>query len=583
MKHVIAVLVVILALMLIPVVASASSSTTLLYDHFDGSAVNTGNWHIPTWRFNGDGTYVGRTQFRCVQNSPLPSVSKSTVDINVQTDNIIGLSMYGYDLISNQMFKPVEGITVTVRAKMDDIKPGTVGGIFLYSYNPGTGMHDEIDFEILGNDPGRIHTNIYANDPFGVGDPEAVSYSTGTAADWHVYEIRWEPDRAEWYVDGVLIRTETSNVPAGPMYMHLNMWAPDSSWTEAYSDEIQPVWDASDNEVFSMSVDSVLVTEEKDKPPTIIPIAGSTRITTAIEASKKAYPAGASNVVIATAMNWPDALGGSALAGVLDAPILLTYQGSLSSEVISEITRLGASRAYILGGTGAISSSVQSSLNSLFGPSNVERIGGRDRYETANMIAARTISILKAGSGYDGTAFVTTGQNFPDALGASPLAAAKGWPIYLASPARGASTALVATMKNEGITRAIVLGGTAAVSASVSTELSNELRTSNVERVGGRDRYATCIKVATYGVSNAGLVWDEPVIATGQNFPDALTGGVLQGRTKSVLLLTPTSSLHPGVASILSTNKATITEVRILGGTAAISTTVRMAVRNALK
>ncbi|MHB8706446.1 MAG: OmpL47-type beta-barrel domain-containing protein, partial [Coriobacteriia bacterium] len=56
----------------------------------------------------------------------------------------------------------------------------------------------------------------------------------------------------------------------------------------------------------------------------VTPIAGNNRIDTAILASQEAFPAGATTVVIATGFNWPDALGGAALAGALDGPILLT-------------------------------------------------------------------------------------------------------------------------------------------------------------------------------------------------------------------------------------------------------------------
>jgi len=59
-------------------------------------------------------------------------------------------------------------------------------------------------------------------------------------------------------------------------------------------------------------------------PDTFTSIAGANRYATAVAVSKKAFPAGADAVVIATGENWPDALGGSALAGALGGPILLT-------------------------------------------------------------------------------------------------------------------------------------------------------------------------------------------------------------------------------------------------------------------
>jgi hypothetical protein len=309
----------------------------------------------------------------------------------------------------------------------------------------------------------------------------------------------------------------------------------------------------------------------------VVAVAGVSRIGTAIEASKLAFPEGATYVVIATAYNWPDALGGSALAGALNAPILLTPAGSLPAEVAAEITRLDAEYAVILGGTGAVSDGVETSLEALLGDENVDRIGGLSRYDTAKLIAQATIDVL--GEGYDGTAFIATGANFPDALGASPLAAANGWPIYLANPTQGNNAALVAIMEDDGVTDAILLGGTGVVADSIRLALGDTYET----RLAGLDRYATAVAVATYGVSDAGLYWDKLAIATGENFPDALAGGVLQANSGSVMLLTHTAYLDTVVAAKLTSEASSIFEVRFLGGTGAVSTAVRASVTNILE
>jgi len=315
----------------------------------------------------------------------------------------------------------------------------------------------------------------------------------------------------------------------------------------------------------------------------VTPIEGANRIATAIAASQEAFDS-STFVVIATGFNWPDALGGSALAGALKAPILLTSQSGLSAEVRNEIVRLKATKAIILGGEPAVSSAVAVQVAAIQGVS-VERIAGANRYETANRVATRTIAEMKARGGYDGTAFVSTGMNFPDALGASPLAAAKGWPIYLANPAQGDNASLAAAMKSAGVKKAIVLGGTNVVGASVEAALKRTLGLDAglVTRLAGANRYDTALKIASYGVARAGLSWNKVAPATGQNFPDALAGGVLQGASGSVLVLTPTASLNDGVAAALRANKGSISEVRFLGSTAALSVSVRSAVVSALQ
>ncbi len=316
---------------------------------------------------------------------------------------------------------------------------------------------------------------------------------------------------------------------------------------------------------------------------TVTEIAGANRIETAIRVSQEAFADGeASTVIIATAYNWPDALGGAALAGALDAPILLTDPKTLPGALTGEIARLGATKAIVLGGTGAVSAAVETTLKSILGTGNVDRISGADRYETSRKTAAAAVSALNADpGGYDGTAFLATGMTFPDALGASPLAAAKGWPIYLVDP-RGVDAATASAMKAAGVSHAVVLGGVGAVPATIQSAVASAVSCST-ERIDGKDRYETAAKVASYGVNECGLGWSRVAIATGADFPDALAGGVLQGRCGSVMLLTPGTGLDASARAALTANKGTISEVRFLGGTGAVSTSVRYAVAAALE
>ncbi len=312
------------------------------------------------------------------------------------------------------------------------------------------------------------------------------------------------------------------------------------------------------------------------------PVAGLTRLETAVKASQAAFPDGAKTVVIATAFNWPDALGGAALAGAYDGPILLTSPTSLPSQVSDEIDRLGATDAIILGSADAVGTPVQRALVSALGSAHVRRLEGKNRYSTAVAVAEATIDRL--GDAYDGTAFVATGENFPDALGASPLAAAANWPIYLT--AAGALTpASAASMDSHGVTYALILGSKSAVSAGVETSLNTLLGgSSHTDRLFGTNRYETAAVIAQYGVDHVyGLGWNYVAIATGENYPDALAGGVLQGQSGSVMLLTPSSSLHSSVAAKLTANKNTITEVRYLGSTNAVKPAVRTAIQRILK
>lgn len=303
-------------------------------------------------------------------------------------------------------------------------------------------------------------------------------------------------------------------------------------------------------------------------------LAGATRYETSIKASQEGFPSGASTVVLATGENWPDALGGSALAGAVSGPLLLTHPTILRDDVKAELERLGATGVYILGGTGAVSPGVESALRTLLGDSNVKRLQGIDRYATAARIAEETIAVL--GNSYSGAVFVATGANFPDATAAAPLAAALERPILLAHPTKPYDQAVI--LPPEAVS-AFILGGTGAVSSGVEAALGSEL-TGAVERLAGANRYQTAALIAAHGVDE-GMHWNGVGLATGENFPDALSGGAMLGRIGSVMLLTLPASLPGDTQAALQTNAGSIDALFIFGGTGAVSTAVELAAKAA--
>lgn len=313
--------------------------------------------------------------------------------------------------------------------------------------------------------------------------------------------------------------------------------------------------------------------EAEDPHVAFTTIAGADRYETTVRTSQAAF-ASASTVVIATGENWPDALGGAALAGAKGGPILLTRAASLPPTVLAEIRRLGASEAIILGGEGAVSPAVEQALAAELGGNAVSRIGGATRYETAELVARATRDAL--GGSYSGMCFVATGESFPDSLAASPLAAAQGWPLVLTEPGALAPSARQA-MEEIGVSGAVVLGGAGVVAESVESTLAAWLGDDAVERISGVDRYETAAEVADFAVAQ-GLCWDGAAIATGLDFPDALAGGVLQGRAGSVLLLTRGTTLVAPVRDRLAAECGDVRSLRYLGGDGAVSCAVKAAV-----
>ncbi|MBN2821682.1 MAG: cell wall-binding repeat-containing protein [Coriobacteriia bacterium] len=324
------------------------------------------------------------------------------------------------------------------------------------------------------------------------------------------------------------------------------------------------------------------ITENIDYSPFIAPVAGSNRYNTAVKASQTAFGDGSAEaVVIASGTNWPDALGAAALAGAVDGPILLTDPARLSDSVIEEIGRLGATKVLVIGGEAAVSQGVFDTLDAL--PSvEATRIGGTNRYDTARLIADETVSRIQADGGtFDGTVFVATGLNFPDALAASAFAADAGRPILLSAPTALSAEASSA-IRSTGATRTIMLGGPSALSSQITSDLASMVGTEGVTRLYGSNRYTTAGKIIDFCLPESSLGFGGLAIATGDDFPDALAGGVMASHMGTFLGLTPKTCLNPDVAQRLLVNTAETGTPHVLGGETVILPIVRESIALAL-
>ena len=97
-----------------------------------------------------------------------------------------------------------------------------------------------------------------------------------------------------------------------------------------------------------------------------------------------------------------------------------------------------------------------------------------------------------------------------------------------------------------------------------------------VSRVSGVDRYGTAAAIADAGWPAALPSGSTLLLATGQNFPDAVAGAAAAGHLGVPMLLTPTNSLSASAQSEISRLKPS--RVALLGGTSALSTAVESAV-----
>lgn len=284
-------------------------------------------------------------------------------------------------------------------------------------------------------------------------------------------------------------------------------------------------------------------------PSDVQRISGATRIDTAIAASKDQFSAAGSAqaVVLARADNFPDALAGGPLAAKVGGPLLLTSSGALDDAVKAEIQRVAPTGAtvYILGGTSAIASGVETTIT---GIGDVpKRVAGADRFGTAVAIADQM--------GDPTTVFEATGSNFPDALAGVPAAIKSGGVILLTN-GKQQSTATAAYLAAHPGGTDYALGGPAATADPAATPLA------------GDDRFATAVGVAEQFFADSTTIG----VATGFNFPDALAAGPDLAAKNAPLLLVPSAgALADAPTFHLLAVSDTTTKALVFGGPVSVS------------
>jgi putative cell wall-binding protein len=190
---------------------------------------------------------------------------------------------------------------------------------------------------------------------------------------------------------------------------------------------------------------------------------------------------------------------------------------------------------------------------------SVTRIGGADRYEVSQRVST---SVFPSGTT---VGFVASGQTFADALSASAAAASLRSPVLLVGRDEIPSTVL-GELRRLAAGESYAAGGPASVSQSILDELSTF---SSPTRFGGADRYEVS---AALSASRFGATTPVVYIASGEVFPDALSGSAAAGAAGGPVLLVTKNSVPTSVADEL--RRLTPGKVVILGGTNTVSQAV---------
>ena len=323
---------------------------------------------------------------------------------------------------------------------------------------------------------------------------------------------------------------------------------------------------------------------------TVERLAGFDRDTTAVLASVRTFDchgcgtAGrdqAKAAVLSRDDTFADALGGSALAAQADGPLLLTGSKAMNPSTMTELHRIltPGSTVYLLGGTQALSPAVEKAISANgFVP---RRVAGADRFATAVSIA-RTISP----NGPPSSVLVATGVDFPDALAAGAAAGALGISAQSATPAGAGAVVVLSNGAalpqptraylaglDPNTTRMYGIGGKAVTAVHAAFPAWNGAQ---FTPLFGADRYGTAAAVA----GRFSYLPTSVVVASGMNWPDALSGGAMAAHRGVPLLLTDPKVLPGPTGYYLGGKNNPITTATLVGGTAAISPAAATALGN---
>jgi hypothetical protein len=286
--------------------------------------------------------------------------------------------------------------------------------------------------------------------------------------------------------------------------------------------------------------------------PTYNVLVGTHRYHTAQLISKVmfpgALPAGA-GVVVAPGETFQEALCGAPLAAAFGGPVLLTQKAGLEAGTRAELQRLAPSSVFCIGLSNTVVTAIRAALPS----ATVIPISGTNVYDMSYQVAKALKD--KVGDMTTATAIITIGTNYPDALGVSPLACAKKWPILLTGNSGPLDPKAAQALSELGITGAIKVGTYVVLPAGVTC----------VANFSGGDRYQTNANAAKWAQANAGLSFTRLAFATGDKFPDALAAGPYLAREGGILLLTGPASVPPAISTTIMAHVSEVQTISFIG------------------
>lgn len=278
-------------------------------------------------------------------------------------------------------------------------------------------------------------------------------------------------------------------------------------------------------------------------------IAGANRFATSVEISRSLGDITGGVVYLASGVKFPDALAAGPVVAAEGGDLLLTAPGQLPAVVADRISELAPAEIVAVGSAASIADTVLDAAvaAAAVGGQEVERtrLGGTNRVETSLLLLDRLRE-----SGPVDAAWIVSGATFPDALVAASVAGRYGEAVILDhhAPTRAGSDAWLARVGPEVHGLGLhIAGGAPSVSETDQAGLERA-GAAWTTRYAGRDRYETA-KLINESIPDAPAS-EDMLLATGQNFPDALAGAVLSAATGTPMYLSP-NACHPAIGAML--------------------------------
>ena len=180
------------------------------------------------------------------------------------------------------------------------------------------------------------------------------------------------------------------------------------------------------------------------------------------------------------------------------------------------------------------------------------RVAGADRIQTSVEVSKKYYESAE-------TVIIANYEQFADSLSASALSKALKAPILLVKKDQ-LDSVVAQEIKRLGAKNVIVIGGEKSVDKT-----KESLSKYNLQTIAGSDRYETSAKIAQEVIKLTGT--KKAVVASGENFADALTVAPLANKNNMPILLVQKNKIPEEVKEVLKQ----IEEVIIVGGEKTIS------------